>query len=165
MRAKLKFIIRFVSFQSPRCSLKTSTLKHQSFVYHFHNIHFMPPTPESFSLYKRTFIYSATASFLSQAESLMERNRTNICCKFINMSVSVEDGLCQQFSMCFLNRWSVSPGNLLEIQILGLLQTCWFRYCVRGPAIWVFIGPKGRFWGLLCLWELPHYIHDHIWYS
>ena len=49
----------------------------------------------------------------------MERNRTNICYKSVNKPVSVRQPR-QQFSKCAsLTEAPVSPGNLLEIQILG----------------------------------------------
>lgn len=76
MKTKLKFIIRFFSFQSPRYSRNTSTSKHQSFVYHFHNIHFTPSTPESFSLHKFTFNFSGSCLF-SQSSRVLNGKEPN----------------------------------------------------------------------------------------
>lgn len=105
MRAKLKFIVRFVLFQSPQYSLNMSTSKHQSFVYHFHNIHFMPPMPERFSLHKLTFIFSGVCLFSQSSRVLDGKERLLPIYKHVSLR----------------RRWSVSAVlNVLPKQMISV---------------------------------------------
>lgn len=101
IRAKLKFIIRFVSLHSPGYFLKTSKYfwntshLYTTFIYLLHAVNII-----KHFLIQARFPFDWGCLFSSVKESLMEMNRANICCKSINMPVSIKDGLCQQLSKC-----------------------------------------------------------------
>lgn len=131
MRAKLKFLIRFVSLQTkivPQYEyFETCHLSATFIISTLCNQH------QKAFLYPNSLLVLLVAAFFpSQAASLMEMNWINICCKSINMSVSVKDGLCQQFSMCFLNR---SIRVTWELARNTDSRNAW------GPAICVLTGP------------------------